>query len=258
MSEKMTFEEYKREWLLRHPGSVPPKKEAEKHGFWAKFAWGFSFISSAIVSGVHTVPTIVQTIPTSEYLTNNAKWIASLFGFGAIELSIFLSARYRADSNVAKAGLFLSVAAAIVSNVYSGLHILQTASDNIIGGAAAILLGIIIPLLAVVSGEQWAKLDREDKLAQEAVDAENLEIDKEIDRIINAGYARYLIPKERRGNRAPTPMPSEEKQSKADILAQKIIDDGYYNKTISELEVIYNAPRGTVQRAKAKVKELGY
>lgn len=258
MSEKMTFVEYKTEWLLRHPGSIPTPKEAEKHGILAKLAWGFSFISSAIVSGVHTVPTIVQTIPSSEYLTSDAKWIASLFGFGAIELSIFLSARYRADSNVAKAGLFLSVAAAIVSNVYSGLHILQAANDNFIGGAAAILLGIIIPLLAVVSGEQWSKLDREDKIAQQLVDIENDGLDKELDKIINAAYHRYLNPKERRGNRAPTPMPSEDKQNKADALAQRIIDDGYYNKTISELEVIYNAPRGTVQRAKAKVKELGY
>lgn len=254
MNEK--FQEFKARWLEQHPGSIPEKHKPKLHGTWARIQAFMVFFSSSIVSGVHTIPAIHATIPITVPVTDEIKWIAAAFGYGAVELAIFQFARHRMDSRSAKTALGLSLAAAITSNVYSG----WTSQTDDLGRVIAVILGVVMPLIALMSGEQWAKLEREDIIETDKAKELDKEDDLELDRVINSAFNRYENKKQKKEKEAeqlPLTIASG-KQSKVQALAEKIIDDGNYSMTIPQLQTLYNSSRGTVQRAKERMKQLGY
>lgn len=153
---------FRQQYEQQHPASVPilrlpPEPELQYetgvYPSWVKWAVLLMFIASAIISGVHTVPTVNETIEQ----TKVALWVqhfAALSSFVAVELAILLSA-YLLIKNKILGWLILIVTfvIAIIANVQSSMSALSASDNSDWTRMVAIVLGAGAPLIVLMSGK---------------------------------------------------------------------------------------------------------
>lgn len=185
----MEFEDFRRDWLTKHQHYIPKKPELRKN-IGGLILWVIIFISASVVSVAHTSPTIFDTLP--KILTSEAlRWVIAVFGFGAVELTIFASALHEARSRLARITLVLSTVVAGAANIWSGLGALQgndTLTNPIIVVVVAVILGAGLPLIALLSGEMYAKLLHNDSAGNAVLISQYNEAMRTLDTTILSAY----------------------------------------------------------------------
>lgn len=190
MDERMDFQTYERDWLKRHKGSIvrPPRISS-----WALiggiFIWAVIALGAAVVSGAHSVPAILQTIP--QIIVSPFREILSLFGFTIFELLIFAGALYRKQTGFATMGLLLSLVGALAANIGSSVFSVHENNGGGLDYAVAVILALIAPLAAFLAGEMVQRLFSQH---HEQIALKNAEYDdrrRELDKVINREFTKY-------------------------------------------------------------------
>ena len=189
----MTYDDFRRDYSKKHPNSVPVKQDFHGNGLGARLLWLAVFISAALISSVHTVPTILATIPTGGIIPLLVVNIAALSGFVAVELTIFASAMYKSRGRIAMMALALSLATAVVANIYSAVSTMTTGvvgGSNIFEVAVAAFVGLAAPLTAYVAGEMFARMSEEDREQQQMIAERYREDMQRFDKAVLAAYTK--------------------------------------------------------------------
>lgn len=148
----MNYEEFRQQYEAQHPASVPVLRyEQSIFPRWVKLAVMAMFFAAALISGVHTVPTVYQTIEANK-VAPLVHDIAALSSFVAIELAILLSA-YLLVRNA-----FLGWTLLIVTSFVAGVANLQSSMMALDGKddwtrLVAVVMGLAAPLIVLASGK---------------------------------------------------------------------------------------------------------
>jgi hypothetical protein len=189
-TQRMNYEEYEKDWWKRNKGSrLRPPRISSWGLIGGILVWAIIAIGAALVSGAHSVPAILHTIPLE--VVSPIREGLSLFGFTIFELLIFAGAVYRRDNRYAVMALIISMVGALAANVGSSV---LAVSQNKGGGLdllVAIILSIIAPLAAFLAGEMVHRLFESHRAKMdEALEAYDLKR-QDIDKRINRDFAKY-------------------------------------------------------------------
>lgn len=148
----MNYDEFRQQYEAQHPASVPVLRyEMSMFPSWVRWAVMAMFTAAAVISGVHTVPTVYQTIEADK-VAPLVHDIAALSSFIAVELAILLSA-YLLKRN-AKLGWLLLITTSFVA----GIANLQSSMTAMAGKdnwtrLVAVAIGLAAPLIVLASGK---------------------------------------------------------------------------------------------------------
>lgn len=190
MNERMDFDTFQRDWLKRHKGSIVKPPRISSWGLIGGiFIWAVIALGAAVVSGAHSVPAILQTIP--QIIVSPFREVLSLFGFTIFELLIFAGALYRKQTGFATMGLLLSLVGALAANIGSSVFSVHENQGGGLDYAVAIILALIAPLAAFLAGEMVQRLFAQH---HEQIALKNTEYDekrRELDKVINREFTKY-------------------------------------------------------------------
>lgn len=165
MTTIIDYDEFRKQHELRHPASVPVLEiEMNEYPAWARWAVLLTFISAALVSGVHTVPTVWKSIEIGEIITPEIRNIVSLASLAAVELAILLSAYLMAKGvKLAYFVMGIASAVAIMANLYSVITAFTSGGD--LGALiVAVCLGVGAPLITLFTGKMYVDIHRADRV----------------------------------------------------------------------------------------------
>lgn len=190
MIERMDFDTFQRDWLKRHKGSIVKQPRISSWGLIGGiFTWGIIALGAAVVSGAHSVPAILQTIPA--IVKSPMRESLSLFGFTIFELLIFAGALYRRQTKFATMGLLLSLVGALAANIGSSVFSVGQNKGGGLDYVVAVILALIAPLAAFLAGEMVQRLFAQH---HEQIALKNTEYDekrRELDKVINREFTKY-------------------------------------------------------------------
>lgn len=185
----MNYEEFERDWIKRHKASVPRLQRTSSLGITlGLILWAIIALGAAAVSGAHSVPAILKTIP--QVVPSPHREFLSLSGFTIFELFIFAGAFYRKQSRYAAGGLILSFVGALAANVGSSVLAVEEHSGTSLDMIVSIVLACIAPSAAFLAGEMFSKiLASHNEILEKAKNTYD-EKRKNLDVIINREWQR--------------------------------------------------------------------
>lgn len=203
MTNIIDYDEFRKQHELRHPASVPVLEiEMNEYPAWARWAVLLTFISAALVSGVHTVPTVWKSIEIGEIITPEIRNVVSLASLMAVELAILLSAYLMAKGvKLAYFVMGIASAVAIMANLYSVITAFTSGGD--IGALiVAVFLGVGAPLITLFTGKMYVDIHRADRVqdakARKVYREACIAWDKEIER----EYKKQLKDNDKKSNKS--------------------------------------------------------
>ena len=160
----MDYSTFRVEYEQQHPASVPKLqtfKTARIYPWWLQIVVVVMFVCAALMSGVHTVPTVREGMPDDSMFSDAVKDLIAYGSFAAFELSVF-SASY-ALLRRASAWVWLTLAVAFLVMVASNL--LQVTRAFAAEGdpgtqLVAVIVGVGAPLVALLSGKILVDIHR--------------------------------------------------------------------------------------------------
>jgi hypothetical protein len=201
-----SYDDFRAFYEKTHRASIPHRKNVlGRYPPFLKWAILLMFISAALLSGVHTIPTVRSGIETNELITASIRDMVSILSFVAIELAIFLAAYaliggvgFRANG-LTYMTLLTAFSVAMVSNLHSVGSALSDDSSSM-SQAVTLVLGVGAPLITLMSGKMFVNIHRDDRSRQSAADKEFEAACIAWDDAILSAYDDYLK-RTRRANR---------------------------------------------------------
>lgn len=195
MQDPMDFKTFRQRYEERHPASVPVKEpELSPYPWWLQWAVLLMFVCSALLSGVHTVPVVRAGIPIT--IEPGIADVVSLTAFVSVELAILLSAYAMIGGGglVVTLVLMLATGTALVANIYSVLKAYQDAQltsgdDGTL--VVAIIVGIVAPGIAFLSGKLFVNMQRAARTVGQRTNAAYAEARRAWDTRINTAWEAY-------------------------------------------------------------------
>lgn len=189
----LSYEEFREQFEKQHPASVPVPVAAVRSEYprWLRGVVLLMFICAALLSGVHTVPTVYAGIE-EDVVAPLVRAIVSLSSFVAVELAIFVAAyaRLKANGWLVFSMLVVTFGIALVSNIQSVLKALG--ANGALGlTVVGVALGIGAPLIALMSGEMFVHMHSASTRADTEADARYREERKAFDTIVLSAYRKY-------------------------------------------------------------------
>lgn len=185
----MNYDEFRQQYEAQHPASVPVLRyEMSVYPAWVRWAVIAMFIAAAIISGVHTVPTVYQTIEADK-VAPLVHDIAALASFIAVELAILLSA-YLLKRNARLGWLLL-----ITTSFVAGIANLQSSMTAMAGKddwtrIVAIAVGLAAPLIVLASGKLLVDIFSGERTISGRAEERYLEACKSFDAEVLAAFKR--------------------------------------------------------------------
>ena len=267
MKERMTFDQFERDWLRRHKSKVVRPRRVSSWGLiFSILLWSIIAVGAALVSGAHSVPAILFTIPA--VVMSPAREILSLFGFTIFELLIFAGAMYRHDSHYAEKGLILAMIGALAANEGSSIYATTQNGGGWLDLVVAIILGLIAPLAAFLAGEmiriQRQKYKTEKEKAKHEYDGERAALEAVINREFKKYEREYDEANESRlgdlvhGEFHENFMKSDEeklspiRRVKLHEVARQVHENGDHNMSVADMMEKYQISQGGT----TKVREI--
>lgn len=186
----MDYHEFRSQYEAQHPASVPVLRyELAAFPAWVRWAVMAMFMAAAVISGVHTVPTVYQTIEKDMV----APWVhqlAAMSSFVAVELAILLSA-YLLKRNPKLGWLLL-----ITTSFVAGIANLQSSLTAMSGKNAwtqivAVSVGLAAPLIVLASGKLLVDIFNGERTVNARADERYHEECKKFDAEVLAAYEKF-------------------------------------------------------------------
>lgn len=160
----MDYSEFREQYEAQHPASVPQAADfraARVYPWWLQVVVLIMFICAALMSGVHTVPTVREGMPDDQMFSDAVKDLIAYGSFAAFELSVF-SASYallRRGSRWVWLTLAVSFLVMVASNLLQVTRAFAVRGDP---GTqmVAVIVGIGAPLVALLSGKILVDIHR--------------------------------------------------------------------------------------------------
>ena len=163
MLDNDKYTQFRESWILRHRSSVPVQKDfqaSRKYPPQLAFIVFMMLISAGAISAVHTIPTVLASIPSTDIIPEFVRQIVSIGAFIAVEISVFVSA-YIMDKQrkMALSILVVSFSVAIVANISSVFSVMsgRDLGSTIVG----IALGMGAPLMALLAGKIYVEISKQ-------------------------------------------------------------------------------------------------
>lgn len=187
----MEYEEFREDYIKRHPASVPELEgEISPYPRWLKFAALLMFLAAALLSAVHTIPVVYAGIPADTVISESVRAVAANASILAFELGILLSAFLMMVKNsLWLAWLLLGTmfAGTVIANVES---ISRTGGNDVGSALVTMIFGCGIPIIALAAGKLFVNIyTAERKLKVQARETYR-EALKQLDATINSAYSR--------------------------------------------------------------------
>lgn len=190
----LSYEEFRNQYEKQHPASVPVAPEVVRSEYprWLRGVVLLMFICAALLSGVHTVPTVYAGIEDDGVVAPVVRAIVALASFVAVELAIFVAAyaRLKASGRLVTAMLIVTFSIALVSNIQSVLKALG-ANGEIGVTVVGVVLGIGAPLIALMSGEMFVHMHSASTKADTEADARYRDERRAFDTVVLTAYKKY-------------------------------------------------------------------
>lgn len=192
---KMTFSEFKDDWLEKHNASIPVEESyISPYPVWARTLCLLAFATSALASGVHTMTVVYEGIPLSPMVDEiQRRWVAR-GAFISYELGMYLAAflmAVKATRGYARLMAFVIFATLISVNLYSvyqvyGFNFLTDPAGAFVTGFFA-----LVPIIAYGSGKLYVNIGAAEaegkRKSREAVRTQW----QELDTIILRDFKKY-------------------------------------------------------------------
>lgn len=264
--DRMDYEQYEKDWFKRHKGSrLRPPRVSSWGLIGGILLWALIAVGAALVSGAHSVPAILQTIPA--IVPSPFREGLSLFGFTIFELLIFAGAVYRRDNRYATFALVLAMVGALFANVGSSIVAVTQNHGDGLNYAVAFVLAIIAPLAAFLAGEMVHRLfeAHQEKLAEAFAkyDAERIALDKIVNRDFVKYEKQFEVHEPSRNdftksgeveNLRETSRSSVKPRVKIHEIAQQVHENGDANLSANEMMMKYNISLGSTAKIRAILK----
>jgi len=193
-NEFMGFEEYRDDWRLKRPASIPVEiVEESPYPIWARFAALAAFICSALVSGVHMMPAVYDAIPLSPIVTELMRQWVARGSFVAYELGMFMSAFLMAVQSskrlaqIVSAIIFLTL---IAVNLYSVVKVYGFNLQENFAGAAVSTMFSLVPAIAYASGKFYINIGVAERAAERRGKETLRDDERKLDESILKDYKR--------------------------------------------------------------------
>lgn len=152
---QLDYAAFRKQYEQQHPASVPKRRKHLKREYplMIELLVLLMFICAALLSGVHTVPTVYSGMEQSS-TSEIVRQIVALLSFVAVELAIFMSA-YLLDKQRGLAWIVLiaTFLIAMISNLNSVNKALSNGDEW--ARIITITLGVGAPLIALMSGKLY-------------------------------------------------------------------------------------------------------
>lgn len=190
----LNYEEFREQFEKQHPASVPipPTEVRSEYPRWLRGVVLLMFICAALLSGVHTVPTVYAGIEDGGVVAPLVRAIVALSSFVAVELAIFVAAyaRLKANGWLVFSMLVVTFSIALVSNIQSVLKALG-ANGELGLTVVGVALGIGAPLIALMSGEMFVHMHSASTRADADAALRYREERKLFDTVVLSAYRKY-------------------------------------------------------------------
>lgn len=255
----MDYSEFRAQYEQQHPASIPALEyEVNEYAWWVRWLVLAAFICTALVSGVHTVPTVWKGIEVGELITPAIRNVVSLASLAAVELGILLSA-YLMAKGVRLAYIVMAIASliAVAANLYSVVNAFNAGGDP---GAlfVAAVLGIGAPLIALFTGKMFVDIHRADRIQDARARRAYREALVAWDARVEKAWKSYL-----RGVRTPSEQvsdnrPTSDSQGQAERVRLYLTDNpDAVRLSVRDLSELLNVGRDTAHRVKREFSENG-
>lgn len=188
----LSYEEFKDDWLKRHPASIPIERvEDSPYPKWLRSATLLMFLAAALLSAVHTIPVVYAGIPANSIISPETRMVAANASIVAFELGILLSAFLMiAKSSMGLAWVLLGTmfAGTIVANIQS---ISQTSGAGLGASIVTLIFGGGIPVIALAAGKLFVNIYSTERALKKQAGENNRQAWKDLDATINGAYAKY-------------------------------------------------------------------
>lgn len=189
--EPKRYDEYEHEWLRRHKGSIVRMRRVSSWGLiFGICLWSVIAVGAALISGAHSIPAILLTIP--RVVESPLRERLSLAGFTILELLIFAGAMYRKEARVAVYALVLAMTGALAANIGSSVVATQQNGGDWLNFIVAVILALIAPTAAFLAGEMVHQLKEKHDAIIAAAMLEYETKRRDLDVIINREYTKYV------------------------------------------------------------------
>lgn len=189
----MTFEEYKEDWLIKHPASIPVEEvEDSPYPSWLRIATLLMFLAAALLSAVHTIPVVYAGIPSNSIISPEVRTAAANASIIAFELGILLSAFLMiVKSSMGLAWLLLGTmfAGTLVANVQS---ISLTSGEGLGSSVVTLIFGAGIPVIALAAGKLFVNIYTTERALKKRGKETYREDMKALDALINQSHTKYM------------------------------------------------------------------
>lgn len=258
----MEYNEFRQQYEDQHPASVP-RMEVEMNEYppWVRPAVLLTFVCAALVSGVHTVPTVWKSIEVGTIITEVIRNVISVASLVAVEMAILLSAYLMAKGvRLAYFVTFIASSVAVMANLYSVVTAFNTSDDK--GAlAVAVVLGIGAPLIALFTGKMFVDIHRADRIQDARAHKLFREASVAWDKEVGAAFKKYQ--KEHAGEISRNFMKSDEAPPLHEVsrnpvkprvklheVAKEIHENGDAGLSASEMMEKYSISLGSTTRVR--------
>jgi len=189
------FEQFRQWYALQHPASIPEKPVVQSvYPPWLWLLIVLMMLSAALLSAVHTVPTVHDLIPAAPIVPTPLRTVAAWGASGAVELSLFVAAylTITKDKLLAYGVLLTSGLVALVANITSIARAAGGIESGRIGTiAVTIILGVGMPLIAFMAGKLLVNIHRINRQTRQQAEQAYREMQKEWDAKVLAAWTKH-------------------------------------------------------------------
>jgi hypothetical protein len=188
----MDYHEFRNQYEAQHPASVPVLRyELAAFPAWVRWAVMAMFMAAAVISGVHTVPTVYQTIESGK-VAPLVHDIAALSSFIAVELAILLSA-YLLKRNRGLGWLLLITTSFVagIANLQSSLTAMSGKQADAWTQIVAVSVGLAAPLIVLASGKLLVDIFNGERTVNARADERYHEECKKFDAEVLAAFEKF-------------------------------------------------------------------
>lgn len=182
----MNYSEFRKEYELQHPASVPKlRRELSEYPRWLRILVFVMFVCAALISGVHTMSVIYQTISVDQFISEELRQWISRMTLIAFETALFVTVYALVKDRqrwIAWSAGGTAFAVALLCNVKNTADNLQP--DDLMDWVVTIAVGAGAPLIALLAGKMFVDMHRSEraqvKLEHDALYEAQLAFDKEV------------------------------------------------------------------------------
>lgn len=219
-----TFDQFDTDWRNRHKSRVPKEEdftEPSPYPWWARGASFIAFLTSALMSGVHTMTMVYNSIALSAVVTEEMRRGVAYGSFISYELGMFMAAFLMTVDNtrtLARRLAFTIFATLIAVNFYSVLNVYGF--RDMVAAAVSITFAFV-PMVAYASGKFYINIGiAERALARKSKEA-FLAAKQVLEAEINRDYDEYVAAYQAREREEAQRLLTEQKAEAARIRREE-------------------------------------